>query len=418
MRNPVIAVVTIPSFLFLLISEFFSQFAMNLLNFVLLLVVFSLSKSNIAVAGVVLSFTVPSILFGILAGVYVDNWNKKNVLVYTNLARALAVFPLLYVSKELVPVYFLSFIVSLITQFFIPAETPIIPNLVRKDLLLSANALFSMGIFGSIIVAYALSGPLLLILGTVNVFILVTGLFIFSAIFAFLIRLKHFKGEVKTQRINILEEIKDAFSVMAKKEKVYHSLFLLTILQTIILVIAVIGPGYANDVLNIAVEKFPILFVTPAVIGMAIGAILIGNFLHNKSKQALAKVGLLIIGLVMLVFPYGSFLTSREVVETLNASLPSMMSINSIHIMLIMAVMLGFAFSLVFVPSTTILQEETSDRQRGKVYGSLNTLIGVVSIAPILGVGALADFIGVEKVISGIGLSIIGLALLRIFKYK
>src|SRR3989344_8028837 len=173
MRNPFISVLSIPPFLFLMISEFFSQFAMNLLNFILLIVVFQLSGSNIAVAGVVLSFTLPSILFGILAGVYVDKWNKKNVLVYTNVLRALAAFPLLFVSQELFLVYLLSFIVSLITQFFIPAETPIILQLVPEKLLLQANALFSMGIFGSIIVAYAMSGPLLLILGKDNVFILI-----------------------------------------------------------------------------------------------------------------------------------------------------------------------------------------------------------------------------------------------------
>lgn len=417
MQNPFIKVLSNRSFLFLLISEFFSQFAINLLNFVLLIVVFSLSKSNIAVAGVVLSFTIPSILFGILAGVYVDRWNKKNVLVYTNLLRAVAVFPLIFVSKELALVYLLSFIGSLITQFFIPAEVPIIPHLVKKNLLLSANALFSIGIFGSIIVAYALSGPLLLVLGTVKVFVFITALYAFSAVFAALIRFHHVK-EGNGLRINVLEELKDAFSLMAKKEKVYHSLFLLTLLQTLILVIAVIGPGYATNVLHIQVEKFPILFVTPAVIGMAVGAIIIGNFLQNKSKQALAKVGLLVFGVIMLVFPYGDFIISQEFVGKLNSFLPSTMSINSIHLMLLMAVVIGFAFSLIFVPSTTILQEETTDRQRGKIYGSLNTLTGAVSILPILGVGVLADFIGVEKVISGIGISVICLALLRIFKFK
>lgn len=390
---------------------------MNLLNFILLIVVFSLSKSNLAVAGVVLSFTIPSILFGILAGVYVDRWNKRNVLVYTNLLRAIAVFPLIFVSKELALVYFLSFIVSFITQFFIPAETPIIPHLVKKNLLLSANALFSIGIFGSIIVAYALSGPLLLVLGTVKVFVLITILYAFSAVFAALIRLHHVK-EGAEQKINLLEELRDAFSLMAKKEKVYHSLFLLTLLQTLILVIAVIGPGYASNVLHIQVERFPILFVTPAVIGMAIGAIIIGNFLQKKSKQALAKAGLLVFGAIMLIFPYGAFIVSQEFVGKLNSLLPSTMSINSVHLMLIMALVIGFAFSLIFVPSTTILQEETTDRQRGKIYGSLNTLIGAVSIIPVLGVGVLSDLIGVEKVISGIGISVICLALLRIFKFK
>ncbi len=417
MRSPFLKVLSISSFSYLLISEFFSQFAMNLLNFTLLIVVFQLSASNTAVAGVVLSFTLPSILFGIIAGVYVDKWNKKHVLVYTNVLRALAAFPLIFISHELFFVYVLSFLISLITQFFIPAETPIIPLLVPKKYLITANALFSMGIFGSIIVAYALSGPLLLIFGKTNVFIFITFLFAVSAIFAYLIRFKYDKPKEKI-KINFFEEVRDAFSFMAKKDKVYHSLFLLTLLQTLILVIAVIGPGYAENILHIDVEKFPALFVTPAVVGMSIGAVLIGNYWHNKPKQVLAKIGLLIIGIVILLFPYGYLITSQETVRNVNSYMPTLLSINDVHIMIFLAVIVGFAFSLVFVPSNTLIQEETTDRQRGKIYGSLNTLVGIVSIVPILGVGALADLIGVSKVITLIGVSVIGIALLRIFKFK
>ncbi len=418
MRNPLIAALKTPPFLFLLISEFFSQFAMNLLNFILLIVVFSLSKSNIAVAGVVLSFTLPSIIFGIIAGAYVDKWNKKNVLVVTNALRAVAAFPLIFVSHEIFIVYVLSFIVSLITQFFIPAETPIIPLLVKKDLLLSANALFSMGIFGSIIIAYALSGPILLIVGKSNVFLLIAFLFALSSVFAFLIRVKSEKIDAKKNSINLLDEIKDSFSLMRTENKIYHSLFLLTLLQTLILIIAVVGPGYATDVLHIQVEKFPILFVTPAMLGMAGGSAIIGNFLHKKSKVMLAKVGLLLTGIVVLFFPYGSVLTSRQFVQALNSHLPHYFDITIVHIMLVMAVAIGFAFSMVFVPSNTILQEETTDDQRGKIYGSLNALVGVVSIIPVLGVGFLADRLGVSHVITLIGVCLIGISLLRLFKYK
>lgn len=417
MHGPLISALKTKSFLYLLISEFFSQFAMNFLNFILLIVVFEISKSNLAVAGVVLSFTLPSILFGILAGVYVDKWNKKNVLVYTNVLRALAAFPLLFFSHELFLVYLLSFIVSLITQFFIPAETPIIPQLVRKDLLTSANALFSMGIFGSIIVGYALSGPLLLLLGKENVFILITILFAISAFFAYLIKIDYKKNKTE-EKLNFLLEIKDAFALMAKKDKIYHSIFLLTLLQTLILVIAVVGPGYATNVLNIKVEEFPILFVTPAVIGMTIGAIMIGNFWHKKSKQALAKIGLLIIGFVLLVFPYGYIIASADIAKKASTFMPGDIVINEIHIMLILAVIIGFAFSLVFVPSNTLIQEETTDRQRGKIYGSLNTLVGIVSIIPVLGIGVLADIIGVANVITMIGILVIAIAFLRIFKFK
>lgn len=375
---------------------------MNLLNFILLIVVFQISSSNLAVAGVVLSFTLPSIFFGIVAGVYVDKWNKKNVLIYTNSLRALVAFPLIFVSHELFLVYLLSFMMSLITQFFIPAETPIIPHLVPKHLLLPANALFSMGIFGSIIVAYALSGPLLLLLGKTNVFILITILFGISALFAYLIKIKHAKHIEGKQKINMILEIKDAFRVMRGNKKIYHSLFLLTLLQTLVLVIAVVGPGYAQHVLNIQVEKFPILFVTPAVIGMTVGAIVIGNFLHNKSKPLLAKIGLLGIGIAMVLFP----------------NLNRFINFDPLNIMFVLAILIGFAFALVFVPSNTLIQEETTDEQRGKVYGSLNTLTGVVSLIPVLGVGILADAIGVVTVITMIGIGVCIIAIIRFLKFN
>ena len=86
--------------------------------------------------------------------------------------------------------------------------------------------------------------------------------------------------------------------------------------------------------------------------------------------------------------------------------------------MFVMAIMIGFAFALVFVPSNTLLQEETTDEQRGKIYGSLNTLVGTVSLIPVLGVGFLADIIGVARVITLVGLTIIAISLLRFFKYK
>lgn len=403
MQNPLIQALRIPSFFFLVISEFFSQFAMNLLNFILLIVAFQLSKSNLAVAGVVLAFTLPSIFFGVIAGVYVDKWNKKKVLVYTNVLRAISVFFLIFVSHELFLVYFLTFIVSLITQFFVPAETPTIPHLVPKHLLLSANAIFSMGIFGSIIVAYALSGPLLLTLGKTNVFIMITVLFAVSAFFAALIKLKYAAKDIEgKQKINVKAEIKDTYLAMRGNKKIYHSLFLLVLLQTLILVIAVIGPGYATNILHIQVEKFPLLFVTPAVVGMTVGAIIIGNFLHNKSKQLLAKIGLLILGIMLLLIP----------------NLNRYIHFNPVDIMIPLALVIGFAFALVFVPSNTIIQEETTDEQRGKVYGSLNNLVGVVSLIPVLGVGLLADKVGVAMVISLIGVGVIVIAAIRFLKFE
>lgn len=405
MRSPILQTLRIKSFFFLLVSEFFSQVAMNLLNFILILVVFSISKSNIAVSGVVLCFTLPAIFLGIVAGVYVDRWNKKYVLIMTNILRALAVVPLILVTQNLLLIYTASFAVAFVTQFFIPAETPIIPQLVRRDLLMSANALFGIGIFGSMIIAYGLSGPILLFLGIEKTFVLLTLFFVISSLACLFIRIN--PQEIQTRKLrSVKQEVINTLFLIFKSKKISHSLLVLTLIQTLLLIIAVIGPGYAHHILRIKVERFPIIFVTPAVIGMAVGAIAIGNFFTNFSKEKMRKIGLFAIGLIFIIFPHGPLIASRN--------LPQFFGIGMLEIIVFLAFLLGFAVALVFVPSNTVLQEETTDEERGKIYGSLNTFVGIVSLVPVVVAGTLADIFGITKVLTAIGIFLIGLVLLKL----
>jgi hypothetical protein len=145
-----------------------------------------------------------------------------------------------------------------------------------------------------------------------------------------------------------------------------------------------------------------LFFVKPEVIGLAIGAVLFVNFLHNKSKTALTKIGLLIIGIILVLF----------------VNLTRFVNYNPVDIMVPLAIVIGFAFSFIFIPSNTIIQEETTDAQRGKIYGSLNNLVGIVSLVPVLGVGVLADKVGVATVITFIGFGVIIVAAIRILKFK
>jgi len=78
-----------------------------------------------------------------------------------------------------------------------------------------------------------------------------------------------------------------------------------------------------------------------------------------------------------------------------------------------LAFILGVANSLVFVPANTMLQEKTTEEFRGKVYGFLNAFIGVLSLLPVIIVGGLADLIGVGAVITGIGLFLLVVGILR-----
>ena len=126
------------------------------------------------VSAIMIAFTLPAILFGSLAGAFVDRWPKKSVLVWSNFLRGALVWsiPLAIAGAgnlELfagVPLGFvlllvMVFLVSTLTQFFAPAEQAIVPLLVRREQLLSANSLYSTTMMASVIVGFAIGEPLL-----------------------------------------------------------------------------------------------------------------------------------------------------------------------------------------------------------------------------------------------------------------
>ena len=81
--------------------------------------------------------------------------------------------------------------------------------------------------------------------------------------------------------------------------------------------------------------------------------------------------------------------------------------------MVFLAFVLGFAIAFVFIPANTVLQEEASDESRGKIYGFLNTFIGIMSIIPVVLVGGLADLFGVKIIVTGIGTVVLVIAFIR-----
>jgi len=416
MNNRIISVLRIKPFLLLWIAEVLSQVAMNMTNFMLILIVYEITNSNAAVSGVVLSFTVPAILFGIIAGVYVDRWNKKGTLFLTNLLRAFILVLFALLRRNILVAYLLSFCFAIVTQFFIPAETPMIPNLVPEEHLFTANALFGMGVYGSIFIAYALSSPFLIFFGHKNAFFALAIVFLISSIFISMIRIKSGKGRavVKAKELSISDEVKVIYHLIRKTKTISHSVFLLILSQILVLILAVIGPGYAQHILRIHVDDFPLIFVTPATLGMVAGALIIGNYFHNASRSKMATLGVFLAGVTLILFPYGSRVASRGFVHTLNAFLPHILTINILHIVILLAFIFGFANSLMFVPSNTVLQEETSDNLRGKVYGAMNALVGLSSLFPIILVGSLADTFGIGKVLTWIGITLLLIWLVRV----
>src|SRR5438128_10700989 len=136
------------SFLCLWLAQLLSQIVFNAANYGVIATVTAVTHSTVMVGFAIVSFTLPAVPFSLLAGVYVDYLNKRLVLWVSNALRAatsaLIVLALLWNPHTVVPLFFLAFATSLITQFFAPAEVSAIPLLVGKHELVPALSLFNI----------------------------------------------------------------------------------------------------------------------------------------------------------------------------------------------------------------------------------------------------------------------------------
>ena len=145
--------------MFLWFSQVACQLADRMLVGMLLLLVHKLTKSNLGLSIPMISFGLASILFAAVAGVYVDRWNKKYVLIISNFFRSILIlgfffFP--FISNSLILIFLLSFLIFIIAQFFIPAETTTISLIVPKENLILANTLFMSSWMGTTVVGFVL----------------------------------------------------------------------------------------------------------------------------------------------------------------------------------------------------------------------------------------------------------------------
>ena len=134
--------------------------------------------------GVMLGVTVlPSALFGLIAGAYVDRWDRRRTMIVADLLRAglVLLIPWAIVNGGLLPAYILAFAVATVALFFDPAKLSLIPDLVSEEELLAANSLDGATSAIAELGGLAFAGVVVATLGYAQAFTLDAVSYLFSA---------------------------------------------------------------------------------------------------------------------------------------------------------------------------------------------------------------------------------------------
>jgi MFS family permease len=178
--NP-LAVLANRPFLLLWLSQAATQIGGNMVLYGLTVLIVSGTSSNSAVSALILSFLVPAVLLSAVAGVFVDRADRRMVLVVTNALRGLAILAMFFVTDNLLAIFGLTSVVSTLTVFFGPAEASMIPLVVPRNQLISANGMFTLTMNAAFALGFALLGPILVAVAGAPALLLVVAALYFVA---------------------------------------------------------------------------------------------------------------------------------------------------------------------------------------------------------------------------------------------
>jgi MFS family permease len=178
----------------------------------------------------------------------------------------------------------------------------------------------------------------------------------------------------------------------------------LVLISTVIMIMAMLAPGFASRVLGREPEDAVFVFA-PAGLGMLLATTLVGRFGYRMRKEWLSNAGLLLMG---LGFAGLGLITQgyRILPEPLLQLYPQAALSLTTSVMGISFV-LGLTMSGVSILGQTILQEASTPDVRGRVFALQFMLSNLVGIPPMLTTGGLADWVGIPQVMLVVGVAVL-----------
>lgn len=376
------------------VSQILSQLTINVMNFLLLIRLFTMTGSAIATSLLWVSYALPAILIGPLAAAVVDLVDKRKVLMVANLVQAAIVLGYGLIHEEMLfLIYGVAFSYSFLNQFYLPAESATIPTVVPKKQLPQANGLFLLTQQGALILGFGMAGTLNHVLGY-DSSIFLCSFFLFAAFVSvsFLPRLKP-AGEMphgfEEAVFGFFSRIKEGYDFIRQRHSIFLPFVLLLGIQISLAVIVVNLPVFADKVMEINVNAMGTMMVVPAGLGAVTGALLVPKILRRGiRKKTVIETSLMILSLLLMLL---TFLLSQL------SFVPRMV------VGMVIIYLAGASFVGLTIPSQTFLQEATPGGLRGRVFGNFWFLVTIATILPVIFSGTLSELLGVRVVFLSLG---------------
>jgi MFS family permease len=335
------------------------------------LYIFKLTESVLATGAIFIINSIPGLLLGSVAGVYVDRWDRRKVLMVTNLLRGPLLLGLLFVDSpdRVWIVYVIGFMGRCVGEFMYPAEHALLPKLVGKEDLVTANALNSLNNNLARLIGPAVGGVVVQLWGFSSAVLIDVASFLIAGVMVWLIaapesvtRAQHEEGEVPEEtaepgKPNVMGEWREGLALI-RRNRTVSALFALLGLNGIAEgFIAVMIVIFVKQTLGGGELEMGWILTAQAVGGL-IGGIFVGRLSKAVAPRLLVAWGFIILGVID-----GVIFNSASVLAAV----------------ILMAVV-GVPVVALQAGAMTLVQTSVPDRFRGRVFGAFGTTQSLIMI--------------------------------------
>jgi MFS family permease len=349
--------------------------------------VYQETGSTVATAGMTVAELAPGVVLASAAGVFADRWDRRRVLMVSDLLQGVTVAALLVVADGgyLWVVYVVAALQSAVSAFSTPAEAALLPSLVPAERLVEANALNVLNNRLGRLIGVPLGGVLLAALGLQAVVALDSLTFLVAAgLVAPIVAPAGGRGaeavvgpaqpatEVRTALAGVWVEWVDGLRIV-RDDTTIATLFLVFGLMTFGgTMLDPLAAPWVRDVLQSGADVYAALLAVHAVAGIA-GAIGVGALGRRASPRVLIGWSSLIAGVSLLV----------------RFNLPV------VWVALVLSGLSGVLSVASSVGAETLAQQRVPERLRGRVFGSLQSTTWLLSLLGAAAGGAIGALAGV-----------------------
>jgi predicted MFS family arabinose efflux permease len=372
------------NFLALWIGQLVSQVGDQFVIIAILVLINQLTDSSVPVGIVGLCFTAPQLLLGLWGGVFADRWNRKAVMIGSDVLRGLAVLALVMVrdASQFYVLYLVTFAISSLGVFFSPARNAVIPNIVPEQFLLAANALIQSSQVIAMIMGASIAGFVVDWLGIEFAFVFDALTFFASGVAIVTMRIP--RTSLRTQQGDIGEiwaQLKEGLAFI-KRNPFLTNLMVITGQATFgFAAIFVLGVMHLGTELGVDAKGFGILYAVEGL-GVVIGGAMLTNFLNRVRANWVVATCMVALGLSIVAF----------------AAAPSY------ALVVVSMIVIGLSIVSARAALATLTQALVPDEKRGRVESAVTMVIGAATSASAGLAGLFGDLIGVQAVFFGAGI--------------